>query len=88
MEYGGDRYGVQLERLSIDRNFNPEVGFLRRSDLRKNFALLRFSPRSTRIKRVRKFALQLEHAHGERQTRLRWEYPGPRGLTIGARMVD
>ena len=56
MEYGGDRYGVQLERLSIDRNFNPEVGFLRRSDLRKNFALLRFSPRSARIKRVRKFS--------------------------------
>ena len=56
MEYGGDRYGVQLERLSIDRNFNPEVGFLRRSDLRKNYALLRFSPRSTSIKRVRKFS--------------------------------
>ena len=56
MEYGGDRYGVQLERLSIDRNFNPEVGFLRRADLRKNFALLRFSPRPRRLKRVRKFS--------------------------------
>ena len=53
MEYGGDRYGVQLERLSIDRNFNPEVGFLRRSDLRKNFAQLRFSPRPRRLKQVR-----------------------------------
>jgi hypothetical protein len=56
MEYGGDRYGVQLERLSIDKNFNPEVGFLRRADMRKNYAQLRFSPRPTKIKRVRKFS--------------------------------
>ncbi|MGC4082212.1 MAG: DUF5916 domain-containing protein [Vicinamibacterales bacterium] len=56
MEYGGDRYGVQLERLTVDRNFNPDVGFLRRSDMRKNYAQLRFSPRPRRIKRVRKFS--------------------------------
>jgi hypothetical protein len=30
MEYRGDRYGLQLERLAIDPKFNPEVGFLRR----------------------------------------------------------
>jgi hypothetical protein len=56
MEYAGDRYGLQLERLSIDRNFNPEVGFLRRSDLRKNYAQARFSPRPKNIKSVRKFS--------------------------------
>ncbi len=56
MEYGGDRYGVQIERLTIDKNFNPEVGFLRRADLRKNYAQLRFSPRPKHIKRVRKFS--------------------------------
>jgi hypothetical protein len=56
MEYGGDRYGVQLERLSIDKNFNPEVGFLRRADMRKNSAQLRFSPRPKKLKRVRKFS--------------------------------
>ena len=56
MEYGGDRYGVQLERLSIDKNFNPEVGFLRRTDMRKNYAQLRFSPRQKKIKRVRKLS--------------------------------
>ncbi len=56
MEYGGDRYGVQLERLSIDTHFNPGVGFLRRSDMRKNYGQLRFSPRPTSIKRVRKFS--------------------------------
>ena len=56
MEYGGDRYGLQLERLSIDKNFNPEVGFLRRNDMRKDYALLRFSPRPKKIKSVRKFS--------------------------------
>jgi hypothetical protein len=75
MEYGGDRYGVQLERLTIDRNFNPEVGFLRRADMRKNYAQLRFSPRPKRIKRVRKFSsigqfTYLEDSAGRLSTRI------------------
>ena len=32
LDYTGDRYGVQLERLVVGTDFNPEVGFLRRSD--------------------------------------------------------
>jgi hypothetical protein len=43
--YGGDRYGVQVERLAVEDNFNPEVGFLRRTDFRSSFAGFRFSPR-------------------------------------------
>jgi diguanylate cyclase (GGDEF)-like protein len=75
MEYGGDRYGVQLERLSIDQAFNPEVGFLRRADLRKNYAQLRFSPRPRRLKRVRKFSsigqfTYLEDSAGRLSTRI------------------
>jgi hypothetical protein len=55
-DYGGDRYGLQLERLAIGDNFNPDVGFLRRDDIRRNYALARFSPRSSAIKAVRKFS--------------------------------
>jgi hypothetical protein len=55
MEYAGDRYGVQLERLTVDPNFNPEVGFLRRTDMRKNYGQLRFSPRPSSMRAVRKF---------------------------------
>jgi len=74
MEYGGDRYGVQLERLSIDKNFNPEVGFLRRADIRKNYAQLRFSPRPKKLERVRKFSsigqfTYLEDSAGRLSTR-------------------
>ena len=75
MEYGGDRYGAQLERLSIDKNFNPEVGFLRRADMRKNYAQLRFSPRPKKIKRVRKFSsigqfTYIEDSAGQLATRI------------------
>jgi len=40
-----DRYGVRAEVLKIGRAFNPEVGFLRRTDFTRSFASGRFSPR-------------------------------------------
>ena len=55
LDYQGDRYGVQLEHLAVGEDFNPEVGFVRRHDMRRSSALLRFSPRQTRFKSVRKF---------------------------------
>jgi hypothetical protein len=59
----------------VDRNFNPEVGFLRRTDMRKNYAQLRFSPRPKRIKSVRKFSgigqfTYLEDGAGRLSTRI------------------
>ena len=36
--YGGDRYGVELERLAVGENFNPEVGFTRREDFERSSA--------------------------------------------------
>ena len=30
MDYNADKYGVQVERLEVGRNFNPEIGFVRR----------------------------------------------------------
>jgi hypothetical protein len=45
VDYPGDRWGVQVERLSIGDNFNPEVGFVRRDNMVRDFAQLRFSPR-------------------------------------------
>ena len=54
LEYAADRYGLQLEHLKIGANFNPEMGFLRRPNMRKNYALGRFSPRTKKNKVVRK----------------------------------
>jgi hypothetical protein len=54
-EYNGDRYGLRSEFLSVGRNFNPEVGFVRRTDIDRTFGELRFSPRPKRMTSVRKF---------------------------------
>ena len=56
LDYAGDRYGVQLERLVVGDNFNPEIGFVRRDDMRRSFGQLRFSPRPRSIGLVRKFS--------------------------------
>jgi hypothetical protein len=57
-DYNGDRYGFTAERLVVEPNFLPEIGFLRRTDMRRNFVQTRFSPRPTRIPHVRKFTTQ------------------------------
>jgi hypothetical protein len=57
-DYNGDRYGVQAERLVVEPNFLPEIGFLRRTDMRKNFALLRYSPRPSGVPHLRKLTMQ------------------------------
>jgi hypothetical protein len=41
--------------LVVGANFNPEIGFVRRNDIRKSYAQFRFSPRPRRLKSVRKF---------------------------------
>jgi hypothetical protein len=67
--YGGDRYGLELDRVLIGSNFNPEVGFVRRSNVAMNYVTARFSPRFRRGTIVRKLTWQAEleyntNAHG------------------------
>jgi hypothetical protein len=57
-DYPADRYGIQVEHLTVGRNFNPEVGFVRRQDFRRNFGLLRFSPRPRANPLIRKLTFQ------------------------------
>ena len=45
IDWNADRYGVQAEHLTVEPNFNPEVGFLRRSAFRRSYGQSRFSPR-------------------------------------------
>jgi hypothetical protein len=54
LDYNGDRYGLQLERLSVGEDFRPEVGFVRRGNMRRTFGEARFSPRLPRVESVRK----------------------------------
>jgi hypothetical protein len=53
-----DRYGIRTEVLKVGRAYNPEVGFLRRSDFTRSFASARFSPRPRNMRAVRKFTYE------------------------------
>jgi hypothetical protein len=60
-----DRYGLSAERLKVGRAFNPEVGFLRRTDFTRSFASARFSPRPRASNVVRKYTSQLSYEYYE-----------------------
>ena len=74
LDYAGDRYGVQAEHLAVGEDFKPEVGYVRRNDLRRSFGLLRFSPRPAFLQAVRKFSwtgsiAYVENGAGRLETR-------------------
>jgi hypothetical protein len=58
LDYIGDRYGVQVDRMVVGDNFNPEVGFVRRDNMRRSLGRFRFSPRPASIPSIRKFSWQ------------------------------
>jgi hypothetical protein len=73
-DYAGDRYGLILDRLVVGDNFNPEVGFVRRDDIRRWSGEARFSPRPKNSTSVRKFswtgsAAYLENGAGRVEAR-------------------
>ena len=51
-DYNADRYGFQAERLEVQPNFLPEIGFLRRTDFRRNFGLAALQPAARRASRT------------------------------------
>lgn len=57
-DYTDDRYGASAEHMLIERDFRPEVGYVRRTDVRSSFGQLRFSPRPSRSTLVRKLTWQ------------------------------
>ncbi len=73
-DYNADRYGAQFDHLSVGARFDPQIGFARRRDMGRNFALLRFSPRPTNSGRVRKYSYQatfnnIENTSGRLESR-------------------
>jgi hypothetical protein len=76
LDYAADRYGLQVERLDVGRNFVPEIGFVRRTNIAKSYALARFSPRPRANRYVRKFYYigsmnYVETGDGRLDTRIR-----------------
>ena len=58
MQYDADRYGLTSNHLLVGDNFNPDVGFVRRDNMWREWMQGRFSPRPTRIRAVRKFTFE------------------------------
>ena len=56
--YAGDRYGMNLEHLTVGKAFNPEIGFLRRESFRRSYAQGRFSPRPRSSQEIRKVSME------------------------------
>ena len=56
-----DRWGLDIEHLYAGKNFNPEVGFVRRPDgFRQTHGKFEFSPRPKDMPAIRKFAYSLD----------------------------
>jgi hypothetical protein len=75
--YNGDRYGLVAERLVVGSGFNPDVGFVRRADIRKSSLQMRFSPRPRSLPSVRKFSYtgtwaRIDNGSGRREMET-WE---------------
>jgi hypothetical protein len=58
IEWVPDRYGARVEHTKVGAAFNPEVGFMRRSNFEKTQAYLRFSPRPADSTLVRKYTAE------------------------------
>jgi hypothetical protein len=75
-DYAGDRYGAQAQYLKVGDNFAPDVGFVRRDNMRRSFGQLRFSPRpKVRFKNIRQFTYQgsleyIENGAGQLESRI------------------
>ena len=54
LTYNGDLYAFQVDHLLVGDNFNPEVGFVRRDDIRRTFTTAQYSPRPA-MRAVRQF---------------------------------
>jgi hypothetical protein len=70
LDYTGDRYAAQLERLKIGADFDPQIGFVRRRDMVRDFALFKFSPRPRRRGGlIRKYSSQVSLEYVENGAR-------------------
>jgi len=63
VQYDADRYGLRLERLKLDEEFDPGVGLLRRSGFLRSYAQGRISRRPESVPLVRRVSLEVGLDH-------------------------
>jgi len=63
LDYRSDRYRASLSYLDVEPNFNAEMGFVRRTDIRLTSGSFSFTPRSRRFAAVRKFSYSIRASY-------------------------
>ena len=64
-DYGADKLGLTARHVYVADGFNPEVGFVRRDNLRQSFAAIRFSPRPASVPNVERFSFTVNTTYTE-----------------------
>ncbi|MCP4724614.1 MAG: carbohydrate binding family 9 domain-containing protein, partial [bacterium] len=57
--YSSDLWQYSLSYLNIEDDFNPEIGYIRRTDIKRTGARVAYSPRPKRFESIRKFNYQV-----------------------------
>ncbi len=60
LDYNSDLWRASLSHLDIGAQFNPEMGFIRRTDFRLSNASIEYAPRPKQSSVIRQFGYQLE----------------------------
>jgi hypothetical protein len=63
LDYNSDLWRASASHLDIGARFNPEVGFIRRTDFRLSNASIEYSPRPKGLSVIRQFGYQLEGSY-------------------------
>lgn len=63
LDYNSDLWRASVSHLDIGARFNPEVGFIRRTDFRLSNASIEYSPRPKESSVIRQFGYQLEGSY-------------------------
>ena len=71
LDYNSDLWRASVSHLDIGSRFNPEVGFIRRTDFRLSNASIEYSPRPKQSSVIRQFGYQLEGSYrSDRDSRM------------------
>ena len=68
-DYTGDAFGLQLEHIAIGRQFDPEIGYVRRTDFRRSYGDVRISRRMRQSRSVRRVSLDASMDYIQNATR-------------------
>jgi hypothetical protein len=63
LDYNSDLWRASLSHLDIGARFNPEMGFIRRTDFRLSNASIEYAPRPKQPSAIRQFEYQLEGSY-------------------------